>query len=75
LLLERSHRFRIHSFWKDSEAPPLPIYEGDTITYISDQRIDKFVTVVIVGVGLGMLIAPMWYVANCIPALPLSFIP
>jgi hypothetical protein len=66
-LLERSHRFRIHSFWKDNKAPPLPTYEQDTIAYISDKRIDKFVTVVIVGVGLGMLIAPMWYVLQRIP--------
>jgi hypothetical protein len=31
-LLEWSHRFRIHTSWRDSEAPPLPIYEGNTIT-------------------------------------------
>lgn len=30
------------------------------ITYISDKRIDRFITVVIVVVGMMMLIAPMW---------------
>jgi hypothetical protein len=30
------------------------------VTYISDKRVDTFAYVVIVGVGMAMLIAPMW---------------
>ena len=59
-LLDRSKRFRIHSWWKDKKAPELPLYDKDVVTYISDKRIDRFITVVIVGVGVLMLIAPMW---------------
>ncbi len=41
-------------------APSLPIYDKDMITYTSDKRIDRFITVIIIGVGTLMLIAPMW---------------
>lgn len=59
-LLDRSRKFRIASFWKSKDAPGLPIYDQDVITYTSDKRIDRFVTVLIVGSGTMMLLVPMW---------------
>jgi hypothetical protein len=59
-LLDRSRRFRIHSLWKSKDARELPIYDQDLVTYTSDKRIERFVTLVIVGVGTVMLLAPMW---------------
>ena len=53
-------RLRIHSWWKDKRRPELPLYDKNVVTYISDKRIDQFITVVIVSVGVLMLIAPMW---------------
>jgi len=53
-------RFRIHSLWKDKKAPELPLYDRNVVTYVSDKRIDRFVTVVTVTVGLSMLVAPIW---------------
>jgi hypothetical protein len=59
-LLDRSRKFRIHSLWKSAKAPELPVYDQDVITYTDDKRIDRFVTIVIVGVGTVMLLTPMW---------------
>jgi hypothetical protein len=59
-LLEKSRKFRIHWFWNDKNAPELPIYDQGVVNYTSDKRIDSFITVLIVGVGMCMLIAPMW---------------
>lgn len=59
-LLDRSRKFRIASFWKSDEAPSLPVYDQDVVTYTSDKRIDRFVTMLIVGVGTIMLLVPMW---------------
>lgn len=59
-LLERSPRFRIHHFWRHKRQPELPVYDKDVITYISDKRIEKFATAIIVIVGLVMIITPMW---------------
>lgn len=36
------------------------MYDQDVITYSDDKRIDRFVTVLIVGVGTIMLLVPMW---------------
>jgi ABC-type dipeptide/oligopeptide/nickel transport system permease subunit len=41
-------------------APDLPVYDQDVITYTSDNRIERFVTVVVLLAGLIMLIAPLW---------------
>ncbi|PVH88906.1 hypothetical protein DL98DRAFT_622567 [Cadophora sp. DSE1049] len=59
-LLDRSRKFRIASFWRSNEAPSLPIYDQDVITYTSDKRIDRFVAVLIVWIGTVMLLVPMW---------------
>ncbi|KAF4628645.1 hypothetical protein G7Y89_g9509 [Cudoniella acicularis] len=58
--LERSRKFRILPLWMQKAGPELPIYDKDVITYTSDKRIDRFITVVIVGIGTVMLVAPMW---------------
>jgi hypothetical protein len=50
-LLNRSRKFRIHSLWKSSKALEVPVYDQDIITYTEDKRIDRFVTIVIVGLG------------------------
>lgn len=59
-LLERSRKFRIFSLWQSKRAPSLPVYDQDMITYTSNKRIDRFITVIIIGIGTLMLIAPMW---------------
>jgi hypothetical protein len=59
-LLDRSRKFRIHSLWRTEKAPQLPVYDQDVITYTDDKRIDRFVTILIVGVGTLMLLTPMW---------------
>lgn len=46
--------------WSNREAPILPKYDAQVIIYTSDSRIEAFITTVIVVIGLGMLIAPMW---------------
>jgi hypothetical protein len=53
-------RFRIHSLWKDKKAPDLPLYDKHVVTYVSDKRIDRFITVVTVTMALSMLIVPIW---------------
>lgn len=59
-LLDRPRHFRIHSLWRKKPACELPVYDQEWITYTSDKRIDQFVTALILGTGLIMLIAPMW---------------
>lgn len=59
-LFDRSKKFRIHPFWKSNKAPELPVYDQDVIMYTSDKRIDRFITVVIIGIGTVMLLVPMW---------------
>ncbi len=58
-LLDRSRTFRIHPLWR-KEDPSLPSYDKDLVLTISDKRIDRFITCLVVGVGTIMLIAPMW---------------
>lgn len=40
----------------------MPFYDRDlgVITYMRDRRIDGFFTCVVIGLGMAMLIAPMW---------------
>ncbi|KAF8851018.1 hypothetical protein BDZ45DRAFT_661102 [Acephala macrosclerotiorum] len=59
-LLERWKTFRSHWFWKEEKAPELPLYDKENVNYISDKKIDTFITVLIIVVGMAMLIAPMW---------------
>lgn len=56
--LERSSHFRLLRLWrKHSEV------EDENIHYSSDQRIEAFVALIIMVVGLAMLIAPLWILA------------
>jgi hypothetical protein len=41
-------------------AASLPTFDKDIVIYWSDKRMDRFVTAVIVGCGMVMLIAPLW---------------
>jgi hypothetical protein len=61
-LLEQNSFFIARSFWHQRKKPVLPHYDKDlnVITYISDKRVDNFVAVLIVVIGMVMLIAPMW---------------
>jgi hypothetical protein len=57
--LERSRKFRIFRFWQQ-QLNPLPVYDQEHLMYMSDKRIDAFISVIIIGIGSIMLIAPMW---------------
>lgn len=57
--LERHGKFRSYSVWRHSKPPELPLYDANVI-YVSDKKIERFVTAVIVIVGMIMLITPMW---------------
>ncbi|TVY92545.1 hypothetical protein LAWI1_G001533 [Lachnellula willkommii] len=57
--LDRSLAFRILPLWRQDE-PGLPSYDKDLIFSISDKRIDRFITCLILGIGTAMLIAPIW---------------
>jgi hypothetical protein len=58
--LETSLWFRDNPLWKKKKAPDPPAYDRDAVAYISDTRINRFITCLIVFVGMAMLIAPMW---------------
>lgn len=57
--LERSRNFRSYRLWRSKNAPELPLHDEHVI-YVSDKKIERFVTAVIVMLGMIMLIAPMW---------------
>ena len=62
LLMERSSRFRFFKWWQQKTVEGLA--GGDeTVHYSSDEKIDRFVATVIMGLGLIMLIAPLWILA------------
>ena len=57
--LDRSMAFRTLPIWRKKE-PGLPSYDKDLIFSISDKRIDRFITCLILGVRTAMLIVPIW---------------
>ena len=59
LLLERSSRFRLHKFWRQKPSDST-VVRDENVHYISDAKIDHFVTIFIMSIGLIMLIAPLW---------------
>ena len=62
LLMENSSRFRFSKWWQQKTVEGLA--GGDeTVHYSSDEKIDRFVATVIMGLGLIMLIAPLWILA------------
>ena len=59
LLLERSSHFRLLKLWRQKPSDSTMVRD-ENVHYISDARIDHFVTVFIISIGLIMLIAPLW---------------
>lgn len=62
LLLERSSRFRFLKWWQQKTVEH-PAGGDENVHYSSDEKIDRFVATVIMGLGLIMLIAPLWILA------------
>ena len=62
LLLERSSRFRLLKLWQQKTVDHSASEDKD-IHYFSDEKIDHFVATMIMGLGLIMLIAPLWILA------------
>ena len=58
LFLERSRRFRLLKLWR--KEPSDTTVKDENVHYISDAKIDHFVTIFIMSIGLTMLIAPLW---------------
>ena len=59
LLLERSRRFRLLKIWRQKPSDSTMVRD-ENVHYISDAKIDHFVTIFIMSIGLIMLIAPLW---------------
>jgi len=57
--LDRSRLFRHNMLWK-KQSSPTPVYDQDEVTSFSDKRVDRFISFLIVSIGLAMLITPMW---------------
>ncbi|TVY82180.1 hypothetical protein LSUE1_G002455 [Lachnellula suecica] len=51
---------KIHTKLAQYKEANLPSYDQDLIFSISDKRIDRFITFLILGVGTAMLITPIW---------------
>ena len=62
LLLERSRHFRFLGLWQE-KVVDRPAGEDKNVHYFSDEKIDRFVTTIIMSLGLIMLIAPLWILA------------
>ena len=62
LLLEHSHNLRLLKLWRQKPADT-NLVNDENVAYISDAKIDHFVTVFITSLGLTMLIAPLWILA------------
>jgi hypothetical protein len=69
-LLDRWRKFRVHPFWRDEQPPELPVYDQDLVTYFSDKKVDRFITIIIVGIGTVMLIAPVWILQALTAPIP-----
>jgi len=50
------------AFWRQKTRDGAT-QDDENIHYISDKKIDRFITTLIVILGLGMLIAPLWILA------------
>ena len=58
LFLERSRHFRLLKLWR--KEPSDSTVKDKDVHYSSNTRIDRFVTIFIMSIGLIMLIAPLW---------------
>ena len=61
-LLERSLRFRLFKLWQQ-KRPDHSESAGEDLRFFSDKKMDQFLTVCILILGLIMLIAPLWILA------------
>ena len=61
-LLERSSRFRLLRLWQQEDIENLTSNDKN-VHYYLDKKIDRFITTFIMGLGLVMLIAPLWILA------------
>ncbi|KAI9867436.1 MAG: hypothetical protein M1813_008994 [Trichoglossum hirsutum] len=71
-VLENIRGFRLSSIFRIKPTTAPEIYDPETTHYHSDTRMELFVTIVIVSIGLLMLIAPLWvlmFVGNQIKRL------
>ena len=59
LFLERSRHFRLLKLWRKKPSDST-MARDENIHYISNKRIDHFVTIIIMSIGLIMLIGPLW---------------
>ena len=57
--LDRSKLFRTSALWK-KQSSQIPVYDQDEVTAFSDKKVDRFISFIIVSIGLAMLIGPMW---------------
>ena len=62
VLLERSRHFRLLKVWQQKPSDST-LAKNENVHYISDAKIDRFVTIFIMSLGLTMLIAPLWILA------------
>lgn len=62
VLLEHSHHFRLLKLWQQKDVDNTT-YNDENVHYISDEKIDRFITTFIMVLGLIMLIAPLWILA------------
>ena len=57
--LERSRHFRLLKLWQQ-KPPDSATVKDENVHYSSDAKIDHYLTVSIMSIGLLMLIAPLW---------------
>jgi hypothetical protein len=61
--LESPIVFRLHLLWKKDLPPETRDVDKEVRIYGSDGKIDNITTTVILLIGLGMLVAPIWILA------------
>lgn len=57
--LDGSLRLRTLPIWKHRDVD-VPEHDSDHLQYYSDKRMDQFSSAVVVLIGVGMLISPIW---------------
>lgn len=57
-LIDRSLMIRTLHLWKQTKD--VPDYDANNVTYYSDKRMDGFASIMITGIGIIMLITPIW---------------
>lgn len=58
-LIDHSRRLRTLSVWR-LKSRNVPNDERDVVSYFSDKRMDTFASSTIVGLGIILLLAPLW---------------